>query len=192
MLANHEIQTCLEKAEAGHLDAFGPLVKEFHLTIREFLAMLGVRAGAVDDVAQEVFIAAWQGLASFDLDQPFLPWLRGIARNKARQYHAREARDIRQREESLSEFLAQSAPDAGNEWFGDAWLRYLHECMEKLSDRMKELIHQKYHEGLKSHEIAQRLNLSPELVRVTLGRARLALRHCVESLLKLEGARHAR
>lgn len=48
------------------------------------LAFLLRDASEREDVAQEAFLAAWQGLASFDPARgAFLPWLLAIARHRA-------------------------------------------------------------------------------------------------------------
>ena len=52
---------------------------------------LGGRTAAVEDVVEEVFLAALKGLPGFRPERPVLPWLRAIARNKvADHFRARE------------------------------------------------------------------------------------------------------
>lgn len=47
------------------------------------------RMDLVDDLVQEVFLAAWESLASYRCDSPLVSWLQGFARHKVKnQYRA--------------------------------------------------------------------------------------------------------
>ncbi len=81
--------TLLQRIRAGDtsgwrhvVDLYSPLV--YHWCLRG-----GIRGADADDVAQEVFQAAVQGVAGFGRERPgdtFRGWLRGITRNKASAY----------------------------------------------------------------------------------------------------------
>lgn len=192
MLSPEAIQACLEETQAGHMDAFGRLVKASRWEICRFIAMLGVPGDSVEDVAQETFVAAWRGLASRHPNQPFPPWLRGIARNMARRYHTQQVDDARKRENSLPHLLIESEMESSSGSSSSEFFQYLQRCLEELPERMKTMICQKYYEGRRALEIARNLEISPELVWVTLGRARVALAQCVDSHLKQQEERDAR
>ena len=66
----------------GDRDAYRGLVRECGPSIRAFLAAHLSQPDAVDDLAQETFIAAFESLNRFDLDADLGSWLKGIARNK--------------------------------------------------------------------------------------------------------------
>lgn len=51
------------------------------------------RADLVDDVFQEVFLAAWQGLAGFRGASSLRSWLLGIARHKVEDYYRLKLRE---------------------------------------------------------------------------------------------------
>lgn len=53
------------------------------------LRRLGVRAGDVDDVTQELFLAAHQRWDRYDPERPMRPWLRGFAVRLASDYRRR-------------------------------------------------------------------------------------------------------
>jgi RNA polymerase sigma factor (sigma-70 family) len=52
------------------------------------------RSEAADDLTQEVFLAAWQGLKHFRGDASLRQWLLGIARHKVEDYYRRRLRQI--------------------------------------------------------------------------------------------------
>lgn len=57
--------------------------------VASLLRRLGVRAGDVDDVTQELFLAAHQRWDRYDPERPMRPWLRGFAVRLASDYRRR-------------------------------------------------------------------------------------------------------
>jgi RNA polymerase sigma-70 factor, ECF subfamily len=53
--------------------------REHFKAVWRFLARLGIRAGDLEDVAQDVFLTAFKRGSFFDPTRPVLPWLYGIA-----------------------------------------------------------------------------------------------------------------
>ncbi|MGV2339189.1 MAG UNVERIFIED_CONTAM: sigma-70 family RNA polymerase sigma factor [Planctomycetaceae bacterium] len=62
----------------------------------------------------------------------------------------------------------------------------LQSCLEQLPDRSRSLIRLKYHDGLKTDQIAQSLKSTPASVRVALFRIREALAACIQRKLAPE------
>jgi RNA polymerase sigma-70 factor (ECF subfamily) len=84
-------------AWAGSPAAFNRLVDRHQQAVRAFLRRLVGEAAEADDIAQEVFLAAWQGLASYRGQSSIRSWLCAIAWRKAksaqRNWLRRRARD---------------------------------------------------------------------------------------------------
>jgi len=57
------------------------------------------RADHVDDLVQEVFLAAWESLDKFRGDSPLRNWLLGIARHKVEDHYRRRLRELQLQEE---------------------------------------------------------------------------------------------
>lgn len=74
----------VRRAREGDGEAFGVLVARHQARVLALLAFL-LRDGAErEDVAQDAFVAAWQGLPSFDPARgTFATWLLAIARHRA-------------------------------------------------------------------------------------------------------------
>jgi RNA polymerase sigma-70 factor, ECF subfamily len=91
-------QPLVIRAAAGDRDAFGLLVERYQSRIYNLAMALGVRRADAEDVAQEVFVRAFQGVRRFRGDSRFRTWLYQIAVNAARSYRAspyqREARPV--------------------------------------------------------------------------------------------------
>jgi len=52
------------------------------------------RADLVDDLVQEIFVAAWENLDKFRGDSPLRSWLLGIARHKVEDHYRKRLREI--------------------------------------------------------------------------------------------------
>ena len=76
------------------LVAFDDLVLTMEPELRRFVARK-VRAEAVDDVLQEVWVAAWQGLAGFDRRARLRTWIYGICIHKCNDHHRRSRTESR-------------------------------------------------------------------------------------------------
>jgi RNA polymerase sigma-70 factor (ECF subfamily) len=70
------------QAMAGSTSAFSRLVNAYQRPVRAFLRRLSGNAAEADDLAQETFVTAWQGLARFDPARSFRLWLMGLAYRK--------------------------------------------------------------------------------------------------------------
>lgn len=68
------------------------------------------------------------------------------------------------------------SPSAGSAWTGAARLP---DCLRRLRPRVQQVLRETYVEGRPSHEVGERVGLSPENVRQQLRRARDELRRCM-------------
>lgn len=75
----------MRQAQAGSAPAFGLLVRAHGQALRAFLRRLHGGHAEADDLAQEVFVFAWENIGRFDATRAFRPWLFGIAWRKYRQ-----------------------------------------------------------------------------------------------------------
>jgi RNA polymerase sigma-70 factor, ECF subfamily len=69
-------------SQRGDRDAFGMLVARHGSKVVGVTARLLGPGGDAEDVAQEVFVAAYRGLATFQFEAKFSTWLYRIAVNK--------------------------------------------------------------------------------------------------------------
>jgi RNA polymerase sigma-70 factor, ECF subfamily len=177
----------IAKAKAGDIDAFGELVEEFQSTVRGFIAMVGAPRDAVEDLAQETFLAAFKALGTFDETCPFWPWLRAIARNLVRRHLTNESRENRLDHHEVRRILMDREPAPATDQHEEKFrLRFLLDCLKGLPEHSMDLVKHKYYTGKNSQEIAEILHLSPEAVRMSLVRIRTKLRGCVERHAVLE------
>lgn len=126
---------------------------------------------AAEDLAAEVFTAAWQTWATDD--SLALPWLYRVASNKiADRYRAEERRVAMQ----LALARQQEEPGPTHDPLESMALR---EALLQLSDRDREAITLHYWEGLAAPEIAQILGCTLPTAWAILSRARKRLRRAL-------------
>lgn len=187
MIEEAWVQGAVRRARGGDLEAFGDLSEAFHGSICGFVAMLGVAPDDVEDVAQETFLAAYRELGRFEAGRPFGPWLRGIARNLVRKLRTQTSRTSLQRREIVARLLAAREPEPEEEGFADRFrMEDLRECLRLLPGRATAMVQMRYREGKNSKEIARKMGLSAEAVRMALVRIRLNLRECIGRRLALQ------
>ncbi|HPF73481.1 MAG: sigma-70 family RNA polymerase sigma factor [Rhodanobacteraceae bacterium] len=167
----------LPLAQSGDQRAFGRIVAACQGGISA-IALAMVRDVPVsEDIAQDAFIKAWRKLPQLNQSSSFLPWLRQITRNLARD-HLR----AKKRERTGGDFdvaLATVAdPGLGH---ADRMNRQqetevLAELLDELPEDTRELLLIYYREGQSSQQVAELLGIRDAAVRKRLSRARQSLR----------------
>ena len=169
----------IETVRSGRHDAFAELVRRYQGEVWKVVAgmLSGVRRS--EDLVQQVFIAAFFALDSFDTEREFGPWIRTLARNEVRQHLRSLEREGRRLDIYQQQLLTQLA-DTEVEARQAAREARLALCLEKLEGPVAEAVRWRYEGGLSFSEIGTRLERSAQAVRVMIGRARVLLRDCIE------------
>ena len=167
-------------------------VREHQARLRATIRALGVRADAVDDIAQDAFVLAWEKLPAFDPAGEFGAWVNEIARRLVANERRKEARRSRLQSEEITAYLLQRAAEPIGSLDlleqGEA-LSTLKGCVEDLPPTGREMVRLRYFDQLSPGAIAGKLNRPSGYVRQNLLRIRRLLLECVEQrLVKVQGA----
>jgi len=175
----------VEKVLAGDLDQYREIVRRFEEDVYRVAApVLGCRSSA-EDVTQEVFIVAYRRLDAFDREQPFRPWLLGIARNLVRNELRRRTREAA-RIEVYSRYIDAVTSERESE-HSEVLSAALAICRDKLASAAAAAIHGRYDQGLGLEDLASRLQRSVTATRQLLYRAKISLRECIEAQIAAAG-----
>lgn len=142
MLESAEVAGVLDEVARGNRDAFRRVVRAYSLPLRSYLASQTHNLDDVDDLAQEVFLAAFRNLPAFRRGDDLGAWLRGIARNKLYEHWRRTARRTRAlgafREDvaRVVEADLERAAAADRSEAIEALLR----CISQLPERMRRVV----------------------------------------------------
>ena len=180
MNSNSERECALTRREA-EIAAFSELVHFHQASLRAFVRALGVQADCVDDIAQEVFVIAFQKRAEFEQTRDFGRWIRGIARNIV----ANERRKSARRNRILNEAVTDSLLGTDQESLAEPTpipdvITALNDCVAQLPEHSRALLHRRYETGQNSSLLAEVFQQSAEAIRQNLSRIRQVVKRCIE------------
>ncbi len=155
------------------------LVPERERLLAYLLGMTGEKEVALD-LAQETYLAAWQGMASFRGESGALTWLIGIARRLFLRWARREGRRVwllsQEARAGRTPGLSASPAAAADAAFALAEReRRVRIAVFALPAERREAIVLRYFVGLSVGEVASLTNASEGTVKSRLARARAAL-----------------
>lgn len=155
---------------------------------------LGGRREEVEDVVQETFLAALQGIASFDGRSSLHAWLCGIAKNKIRGTRARtRPRSLEDALESADPQIDAILAEVAREPLPASVLErretqeLVGATLSSLTPEYRAALLAKYVEGLSTEELALRAGKSAKATESTLTRARTAFARVFELLARRRG-----
>jgi RNA polymerase sigma-70 factor (ECF subfamily) len=152
---------------SGERNAYGRLVERYQAQVFTIaLRMLGDRDEA-EDVAQGVFLKAFEKLGTFDPRYKFFSWIYRIAHNESVN-----AIERRSRLQPLDEGVEAAGAHAENPDLPDLVQR----CLARLDVQHRSVLVLKYVQDLPYEEIAAILGVPAKRVKSRLFSARAALR----------------
>ena len=188
-MAVSEQEALVERILRGEEAACEELVATYQGTVRGFAALWAPSRDEADDIAQEVFLAAFRGMATFDASNDLKLWLLGIARNLTRQAWRRVGRRPQgSSEEALSAMLEREAlvVHAERSQAADRRQAAMRACLEKLPAHSAGIFHRFVVDEERSAEIARNLKTSDGSIRSTITRIRRGLRDCIRRRMQTE------
>jgi RNA polymerase sigma-70 factor (ECF subfamily) len=180
MMNEDEITDVIREVLAGNAAEFARLVREFGLPVRSFIHARVMNAADAEDLAQESFIAAFRGLAKFETGQSFEAWLIGIARHRVLGHFRATGRRHNINEKFREECLVRIGDelDQIGEEIGQDPLKRLMDCVEKLPERMRQVIRARLR-GEDGSQTATLLNTSRGAIYMLQLRANGQLKDCI-------------
>ena len=161
---------------------FSCLMREHHRELLVFAGAVTRDRASAQDIVQDAFVSAWRRFGDFDESREFGAWMRGIVRNKIKDWFRNQQRlPLGISPESL-EFVELEINIAAwqttrNE--GAGVFEIVGDCVERLPFNFKAAVKRFYFEGLDSEQAAAALEISPTNLRKRLERARALLHECI-------------
>lgn len=173
----------VSRAAHGDQHAFTTLVEETQGLVCAIALAITHDIATSEDVAQDVFVDAWRGLAKLRNAASFLPWLRELTRNKARMAIRsavrRRARVIGAADLS-DDAIVTGAADARTDTLAQLvnaeTAALLAESLAAVPESTREVLVLFYREGETVQHVAELLGTTEAAVRQRLSRARKTLR----------------
>lgn len=160
---------------------FGELVRLHHRDLLVYAVALTRDPATARDIVQEAFIVAYEKREVFDVTRDFATWMRGIVRNKWREWLRKNRRydlgdhELARMDADIAAWQSSRAKE------GHTLFDALEQCLARLPETLRHTIEAYYYEGRSGDEVAARLHVAPAAVRKRLQRARVLLKQCLES-----------
>ncbi|NMC55019.1 MAG: sigma-70 family RNA polymerase sigma factor [Chloroflexi bacterium] len=180
-----ELSISIDALKAGNKAEFAKLVNQYSNSVYRIALKILSDPSDAEDVLQETFIKAFRALPGFEGRSSISTWLFRIATNEALML-------VRKRK---PEFMLVDEPDAPDEeensgqvqltdWccmpeaelMSDESRRHLEEAVQDLTPALRAVFVLRDIEGLSIKETAEALDVSEQVVKTRLLRARLRLR----------------
>ena len=131
----------------------------------------------VEDVTQEVFIAALRSLGTFRGEARFSTWLRTLTNHKVAEYYRKRSRKKETMQIDLIHAEKQGDHTSASLWEERIALR---RALLTLPEQYREVILLRFAEGLQFSTIASVLKQNPEATKSLFRRAMSALRNTLD------------
>ena len=172
------LQAELPAATRGSQEAYGRIVHACQNTVTAIALAITRDVQASEDIAQEAFLKAWQQLDRLKNSASFLPWLRQITRNLARDWlRAQHGRPMSGEVAEIAiGMAADPGPTPAERLLQTEEELVATEIISSLPEDSRETLLLFYREGQSSQQVADLLGLSDAAVRKRLSRARAMVR----------------
>lgn len=170
----------LRRAREGDEEARAELVRRVYpLVLRWARVGTGERADA-EDVAHDALVRVLRGLGTFRGEARFTSWLYRVVRNVALDRNERRKRRLgREEDGEAAAWLPTRDPGPDRMAERADLLERIRAAFMALPPRQREVFDMAELQGLTSPEIAERLDIAPASVRVTLLNARRSVRRAL-------------
>jgi RNA polymerase sigma-70 factor (ECF subfamily) len=174
----------VERFRRGDDSVFDRIVGRYAAEVAALANRLLGWPGDVDDVVQDVFVAALVGLKKFRGESSLRTWLFTITVNQCRRRRVR--RRHRPRMVSLENAeRVESRGQGGDEAVMDEeTFARVRRAVQALPQKYREIVALKYMQGLEINEICTLLRITANVAQVRLNRARKRLKEQLGDLLE--------
>lgn len=183
--AQHEEEYLLiEKILEGKQDLYKILVERYSSMVFHVVRRFEKDSDEVEELAQEIFVKAYEKLRQFNENSKFSTWLYTIAMNHCRDY----AKNVRRKNHRISEmdsgfldsnYSEQQTPHLKMEI--KEWGQLLMKSLLQLSDDYSEPFLMKYRDGMSYKTMSEETGVSESALKVRVHRARKELKILLEN-----------
>ena len=174
--------TLIYRVQTGDEGAFAELMREYYPLVYTIVIRIVDNPHDVEEVVQDTFLSAYQGLAQLEDSAKFKSWLAEIARNCARQWvRKRRINTVSLDEVDEGVLQAQDSPDEQLTRLEQKGL--IRRTMETLPQKDREIARAFYLEGASYDELTRAHGLSYNAIAFRLSRAKQHLSKRLRYLL---------
>jgi len=174
--------TLIYRAQDGDEGAFADLMRAYHAFVYTIVVGIVDNPHDAEEVVQDAFLNAYQGLSQLEDATKFKSWLAEIARNRARNWLRKQQNETVSLDEVSEEMLQME--DSPDERLARLEQRELiRRTMETLPQKDREIAHAFYLEGASYDELTSTHGLSYNAIALRLFRIKRKLSKQLRYLL---------
>lgn len=164
---------------SGNRDQYSVLVEKYSAMVFSIVSRFVNRRPEKEELAQQIFVKAYERLDSFNRNSKFSSWLYRLARNHCLDY----AKNVRRNNKDFSEMDARelenkmrvdNPPDREIE--SKEWEEVLKEALSQIKPLYAEAFLMKYRDNMTYKAMAKRLDANESALKVRVHRARKELK----------------
>lgn len=179
-----EEQALVERFRRGDDSAFDRIVEQHAAEVAALANRLLGWPGDVDDIVQEVFVAALVGLKRFRGASSLRTWLFTITINKCRRHRFRLFRRLRTVTLEKADVVESRDRGGDKAAMDQEVFAGVRRAVQTLPQKYREVLALKYLQGLEAEEICELLGITANVLQVRLNRARKRLKEQLGDLLE--------
>ena len=174
--------TLIYRAQTGDERAFADLMRAYHAFVYAIVIRFVDNSHDVEEVMQDAFLNAYQGLRQLEDTTKFKSWLAEITRNCARQWLRKQRGETVSLDE-VSEEMLQTEDSPDERLARLEQMELIRQTMETLPQKDRDIAHAFYLEGASYDELIGAHGLSYNAIASRLSRAKRKLSKRLQYLL---------
>lgn len=178
--SSHEDSDLVRKALQGDVDAFELLIERYQQAVYNICYYKSRNCFDAEDLAQDIFLAAFKSLPNLKDIRKFRSWLFGIAYNRCHKWFQREKIKIVKFKEISRRLGQQQRMDRlrsgqpGTHFQGDE--PEIAEFLHKLPTDVKNILKLKYLEGMSYDEISEKTGVKSHRIDYLIRKGKKLIR----------------
>ncbi len=168
----------------GDGSAFDKIVEKYSADIAALANRLLGWPGDVEDVVQDIFLAAFLGLKKFRCECSLKTWLFTITINQCRNYRYKQMLRLKIFSRAADKISSSPAHSADKQPMDNETFDRIRRAITVLPAKYREPLVLKYLQELSANEIVRILGISQNTLQVRLSRARKRLRKDLAGLIE--------
>ena len=174
--------TLIYRAQSGEEEAFADLMRSYHAFVYTIVVGVVDNSHDAEEVVQDAFLNAYQGLNQLEDTTKFKSWLAEITRNRARNWLRKQKGETVSLDE-VSEEMLQTADSPEERLTRQEQRELIRRTMETLPQKDRDIAHAFYLEGASYDELTSTHGLSYNAIAFRLSRAKRQLSKRLQYLL---------
>lgn len=182
--AGNEDELLVKRFAQGDSSAFDRIVDNHQARVASLAYRLLGWPDDVDDVVQEVFLAAYKGIQHFRGGSSLSTWLSRITINKCRSHYRKRLIRLRLFSAEKENVNKRPAPSADQQVLKDETYERIRRALQKIPPRYREVLVLRYLEEMSIETICEILDITKPTAEVRLHRGRNKLKALLGNLME--------